>query len=244
MDPPGRFLQYSEASGGWRVAPSDRVVTKTLAALRELRGNDCPRPTIADKEDVTQSSPAGHQDASHPTLSDKNKKGLSPKELVIPDWAKPGRDAAVESEPPSEPPPADELPPKKYPKHAMISKVKLKLPSDEELKAFGLSNASDIGPPRLQSQEGPRVREPHPHDVLFGRGQVKCSHIGNIRYRRLVWANKGTYTSMTGAPVYVDQIGDVTVFAHQALQFSLTLMLSVTDTILAEQRKTLSLRIL
>jgi hypothetical protein len=170
MDPPGRFLEYIEDSEGWRVAPMDRVVTKTLAALRDLRQNGCPKAASVN-EDATQKSEA---------------KLLSREELVSSDGTTPAKEALTNADRPTEP----------YPKHEMISKIKIKLPSDTELIEYGLPCADDVGPPRLQSQEGPRILEPHSHDVLFGRGPGPCSHPGNLRYRRLVWANKETYAAM------------------------------------------------
>jgi hypothetical protein len=85
---------------------------------------------------------------------------------------------------------------KVYAKHPLVSAVEVKQPSQAEFARIGLPR-STIGPPRLASQEGPVVKEPHMHDVLLGRGPQLCTHPGNLRYRRLVWENKGTYADMS-----------------------------------------------
>ena len=48
-------------------------------------------------------------------------------------------------------------------------------------------------PRRVSSRESVRTTEPHPHDVLFGRGGFVNKHPGNIVFRRIVEANKERY---------------------------------------------------
>jgi hypothetical protein len=84
---------------------------------------------------------------------------------------------------------------KTYSKHPLVAAVEVKQPSQAAFAQIGLP-LSIVGPPRLPSQEGRIVKEPHMHDVLLGRGPQLQFHPGNLRYRRLVWENKEIYSGL------------------------------------------------
>jgi hypothetical protein len=70
---------------------------------------------------------------------------------------------------------------KKYLKHPMICRVSVRLPSAASLAELGLPDSSIMGPPRLEKHEGSLIKQPHIHDVLFGRGPTFTTHQGNVQ---------------------------------------------------------------
>jgi hypothetical protein len=81
-------------------------------------------------------------------------------------------------------------------KRRALSNTRVRLPSKASLAKAGLPEMHVPGPRRTKEQEGPVIKEPHVHDVLFGRGPNFCTHLGNIRYRKIVWENKEMYSNM------------------------------------------------
>lgn len=51
------------------------------------------------------------------------------------------------------------------------------------------------GKPRTQAQSGEIVEEPHPFDVLFGRGNSVSAHSGNTIFRHFCWLHKSDYNA-------------------------------------------------
>lgn len=49
--------------------------------------------------------------------------------------------------------------------------------------------------PRTLDQTGPRPAEPHPNDVVLGRGNNIANHPGNLLFRQLVLEQKSAYNS-------------------------------------------------
>lgn len=53
------------------------------------------------------------------------------------------------------------------------------------------------GPRRNDDQNNHVVYDPHPHDVLHGKGQHVSLHPGNLFFRSLVWKHKEEYEKCT-----------------------------------------------
>ena len=66
---------------------------------------------------------------------------------------------------------------------------------NDEKDHCGVMHSATKKPRRVTSSDSLRTSEPHPHDVLCGRGGFVNKHSGNIVFRRIVEANKDRYRS-------------------------------------------------
>jgi hypothetical protein len=165
---------------------------------------DPPTPPEADQPSIPEEMTAQHSETA---LSPDRPPPQKARDEALLDTKPPARaNSRTKSTPPLEsddPSPGSSKStsdaargPSKPGKHKMLTDTRVRLPSKARLAKAGLSQIHEPGPRRTKAQEGPGIKEPHNHDVLFGRGPKYCTNLGNVRFRIIVWENKELYASM------------------------------------------------